>query len=128
MPSVVKCDGTYYRAINVWFDDRSRIDIVNMGASPCISELDSRKKLTKKSTYDKLLATYLDDTAENDGLNFIGFCDESLSDCGIADQHAAEFDILTSEDLSIVLDYVVNWNNVSYRINKRSGVSCVLPC
>jgi hypothetical protein len=122
VPSVVTRDGTYYRAINVWFDDRSRIDIVNMGASPSIRELDSRKKFSKKSTYDKLLATYLDDSAENSGLNFIGFSDEYLNDCGIADEYAAEFDILTSEELCNVLDYIVHWYNVSYRNNKTSGM------
>ena len=30
VPSVVTTDGMYYRAINVWFDERKRTDIVNI--------------------------------------------------------------------------------------------------
>jgi hypothetical protein len=57
VPSSVTMDGTYYRAINIWFDERNRLDIVNMGSSPTIWELDARKKFANKATYDKLLLT-----------------------------------------------------------------------
>jgi hypothetical protein len=33
-PAVTKKEGTYYRAINVWFDERNRNEIMNMGKSP----------------------------------------------------------------------------------------------
>lgn len=136
VPSVVTTDGTYYRAINVWFDERNRTDIVNMGSSPSIQELDARKKFKNKTTYDKLLVTYLDDSVDNNAVNFIGFDNEYLNDCGIADQYASDFDFLTSEELCNVLDYVVHWYNVSYRNNKTSGteprivfpISCSICC
>lgn len=121
VPSSVTIDGTYYRAINVWFDERNRVDIVNMGSSPTIRELDARKKFANKPTYDKLLLTYLDNSAENIAINYIGFDNEYLNDCGITDQYASEFDILTSEDLCNVLEYVVYWYNVAFRNNKTSG-------
>ena len=57
--AVTAVDGTYYQAINVWFDERNRVEIVNMGASPSIRELDARKKFMNKSTYKKLLLTAL---------------------------------------------------------------------
>lgn len=121
VPSAVTVDGTYYRAINVWFDERNRVEIVNMGASPSIRELDARKKFMNKSTYDKLLLTYLDNSIDNIAVDYIGFNDEYLNDCGIADQYAGEFDVLTSEDLCKVLEYVVYWYNVAYRNNRTSG-------
>lgn len=121
VPSVVTLDGTYYRAINVWFDERNRVDIVNMGSSPSIRELDARKKFRNKSTYDKLLHTFLDNSTENIAVNYIGFNNEYLNDCGITDQYASEFDVLSSEDLCNVLDYIVYWYNVAYRNNQTSG-------
>jgi hypothetical protein len=102
-PSVVTTDGTYYRAINVWFDERNRNDIVNMGSSPSIQELDARKQFMSKNLNDKLLVTYLDDSIDNNAVNFIGFDNEYLNDCGITDQYASNFDVLTSEDLCKVL-------------------------
>jgi hypothetical protein len=66
VPSSVTVDGTYYRAINVWFDERNRLEIVNMGSSPTNKELDARKKFANKPTYhDKLLLSYLDISADN---------------------------------------------------------------
>ena len=121
VPASVTIDGTYYRAINIWFDERNRVDIVNMGSSPTIRELDARKKFANKTTYHKLLLTYLDNSAENIAVNYIGFDNEYLNDCGIADQYASEFDILTSEELCNVLEYVVYWYNVAFRNNKTSG-------
>ena len=121
VPSSVTMDGTYYWAINIWFDERNRVDIVNMGSSPTIRELDARKKFANKATYDKLLLTYLDNSAENIAVNYIGFDDEYLNDCSITDQYASEFDILTSEDLCHGLEYIVYWYNVAFRNNKTSG-------
>jgi len=128
VPSAVTTDGTYYRAINVWFDERNRTDIVNMGSSPSIQELDARKQFMNKSTYDRLLVTYLDTSIDNTAVDYIGFNNEYLNDCGITDQYAAEFDVLTSEDLCKVLDYVVHWYNVSYRNNKTSGTVLIATC
>jgi hypothetical protein len=71
----VTIDGTYYRVINVWFGERNRLDIVNMGSSPTIKELDSRKNFANnKPTYDKRLLTYmhLDISADNMAINYIG--------------------------------------------------------
>ena len=120
-PKVVTSDGTYYRAINVWFDERNRTDIINMGTSPTMQELDSRQFVNKR-TYDKLLLTYLDTSNENDAINFIGFGgNEYMLSCGIDADRASEFDVLTSEELKQVLDHVVYWYNVSLRNNRASG-------
>ena len=73
VPSVVTKDGMYFRAINVWFDERNRTDIVNMGSSPSIQELDTRKQFMNKTTYNKLLVTYLNNSIDNNAVNFIGF-------------------------------------------------------
>ena len=127
VPSSVTVDGTYYRAINVWFDERNRLEIVNMGSSPTIKELDARKKFANKPTYDKLLLTYLDISADNMAIDYIGFDDQYLNDCGISDEYASQFDTLTSEDLCKVLDYVVYWYNVADRNNKTSGMYYVQP-
>ena len=101
-----------------------------MGSSPSIRDLDARKKFRNKSTYDKLLHAFLDNSTENIAVSYIGFNNEYLNDCGITDRYANEFDILTSEDLCKVLDYVVYWYNVAYRNNQTSGtdqLTIVLP-
>jgi hypothetical protein len=121
VPLCVSEEGTYYRAINVWFDERNRTDILNMGASPSMQELDARQ-FANKRTYDKLLRSYSDTSMENDAINYIGFgTDEYLLSCGIAENHASNFDILTSRELKQVLDYIVHWYNISLRNNRSSG-------
>ena len=121
VPLCVSEEGTYYRAINVWFDERHRTDIMNMGASPSIQELDARQ-FPNKRTYDKLLQSYSDTSVGNDAINYIGFgTDEYLLSCGIAENHASNFDVLTSRELKQVLDYIVHWYNVSLRNNRSSG-------
>jgi hypothetical protein len=121
IPVCVKQEGTYYRAINVWFDERNRTDIMNMGASPTMQELDARQFVNKR-TYDKLLQSFLDTTVDNDAINFVGFgTDEYLLSCGITENHSSTFDVLTSKELKQVLDYIVHWYNVSLRNNKTSG-------
>jgi hypothetical protein len=73
VPSCVSEEGTYYRAINVWFDERNRTDIMNMCASPSLQELDARK-FANKRTYDKLLLSYLDtDLATMNICSVVGF-------------------------------------------------------
>jgi len=121
VPLCVSKEGTYYRAINVWFDERNRTDIMNMGASPSMQELDARQ-FANKRTYDKLLRSYSDTSMENDAINYIGFgTDEYLLSCGIAEDHASNFDVLTSRELKQVLDYIVHWYNISLRNNRSSG-------
>jgi hypothetical protein len=113
VPLCVSKEGTYYQAINVWFDERNRTDIMNMGASPSMQELDARQ-FANKRTYDKLLRSYSDTSMENDAINYIDFgTDEYLLGCGIAEDHASNFDVLTSRELKQVLDYIVHWYNRS---------------
>ena len=123
MPSFVAHDGTYYHAINVWFDVRHRSDIVTIGASPSIQDLDTRQFANKK-TYDKLLLIYLDSTAENDAVNYVCFSpNECLDSSGIKDDQASAFDVLDSKQLKQVLDYIVHqhYNKVSHRNNQTYG-------
>jgi hypothetical protein len=42
-----------------------------------------RGRSANKVTYNKLLLTYLDNLAENIAVNYIGFVNEYLNDCGI---------------------------------------------
>jgi hypothetical protein len=120
-PTAVTKEGTYYRAINVWFDERNRTEIMNMGKSPSMQELDSRQFLNKR-TYDKLLMSFLDTSMDNDAINFIGFgSDEFLLSSGIREDQASSFDTLTSIELKQVLEYIVHWYNVSLRNNRASG-------
>jgi hypothetical protein len=121
VPSFVAHDGTYYRAINVWFDERHRSDIMTMGASPSMQDLDTRQFANKK-TYDKLLLTYMDSTTENDAVNFVCFSpNEFLDSCGINDDQASTFDVLDSKQLKQVLDYIVHHYKISHRNNQTSG-------
>jgi hypothetical protein len=59
---------------------RNRTDIVNMGSSPTIQELDARKQFKNKSTYDKLLVTYLNTSIDSTVVNYIGFDNRYLND------------------------------------------------
>ena len=100
-------EGTYCCAINVWLDERNRTEIMNMGKAPCIQELDSRQFITKRA-YDNFLITFLDTSAENDAIIFIGFgTNDYLLSSGIREDHASSFDTLTSIELKQVLDYIV---------------------
>ena len=101
-----------------------------MGSSPSIQELDVRKKFRNKSTFDKLLHTFLDNSTKNIAVSYIVFNNEYLNDCGITDRYANKFDILTSEFLCKVLDYVVYWYSVAYRNNQTldtDQITMVLP-
>ena len=121
IPPFVKEEATYYSAINVWFEKRNRADIMSMGESPTIQELDAWQ-FANKRTYDKLLRCYSDTSVENDAINYIGFGgDEYLLSCGITENHASNFDIITSRELKQVLDDVVHWYNISLRNNRTSG-------
>ena len=122
VPSFVAHDGTYYRAINVWFDERHQSDIMTTGASPSIQDLDTRQFANKK-TYDKLLlSTYLDSTAENNAVNYVSFSpNEFLDSFGIKDDQASAFDVLDSKQLKQVLDYIVHHYKVRHRNNQTSG-------
>ena len=51
--------GTYYRVINVYFDEIHCSNVAKLGSAPSISKLDSRQFL-HKHVYDCLLETYSD--------------------------------------------------------------------
>ena len=58
-PKYIKKHGTYYRVINVFFDEKHRQDILCLGNTPTMCELDARK-FPHKAVWDKLLDTYMD--------------------------------------------------------------------
>ena len=58
VPSFVAHDGTYYRAINVWFDERNWSDIMTMGASPSIQDLDTRQFAKRRLMTNYCLHTW----------------------------------------------------------------------
>jgi hypothetical protein len=64
---------TSYHGIDVWFDEQNRTNIINMGASPTMQELDSRQFVNKR-TYNKCLLTYLDTSNENENDAINGLC------------------------------------------------------
>ena len=58
-PKVITKEGTYYRVLNVYFDERHRPDVLRMGAISTRNELDARE-FKNKRIYDALVITYLD--------------------------------------------------------------------
>ena len=58
-PKIITKEGTYYRVLNEYFDERHRPDVIKMGASKTRSELDARE-FKNKRIYDTLVHTYLE--------------------------------------------------------------------
>jgi len=58
-PKDINKHGTYYQVINIFFDEKHRQDILDLGNTPTMCELDARK-YPHKAVWDKLLDAYMD--------------------------------------------------------------------
>jgi hypothetical protein len=58
-PIAGKKDTSYYRILNVCFQEKHSPDVMNLGAQPTAAELDTMQFL-HKDVFDKLIETYSD--------------------------------------------------------------------
>ena len=123
-PLSITQEGTYYRAINVYFDELHRADVSRLGEPPSMRDLDIRQ-FRNKDVYDKLLKTYLALSVAADHIHLIAFPDNPyLQAMGLLSgdvPFAAEFDVLTSEELKDVMEYINHWYRHAHRNSKKSG-------
>ncbi len=123
-PLSITQEGSYYRAINVYFDELHRADVSRLGEPPSMRDLDIRQ-FRNKGVFDKLLKTYLAMSIAADHIHLIAFPDNPyLQAMGLLSgdvPFAAEFDVLTSEELKDVMEYINHWYRHAYRNSKKSG-------
>jgi hypothetical protein len=117
-------EGTYYRAINVYFDELHRADVSRHGEPPSMRDLDTRQFLNKE-VFDNLLHTYLEMSIAADHIGLIAFSDNPyLQAMGVVDgavPFAAKFDVLTSEEFKDTMAYINHWYQHAHRNSKMSG-------
>ena len=101
--------GTYYRAINVFFDEKYRQDVLCLGNTPSMCELDARK-FPHKAVWDKLLDTYMD--IDDDTVGSMAFKHTQFENHGFDDNDTLTFDMLDSKQFSEVIEFL----NVHYKI------------
>ncbi len=123
-PLSITQEGSYYRAINVYFDELHRADVSRLGEPPSMRDLDIRQ-FRNKDVFDKLLKTYLAMSIAADHIHLIAFPDNPyLQAMGLLSgdvPFAAEFDVLTSEELKDVMEYINHWYRHAHRNSKKSG-------
>ena len=123
-PSSITQEGSYYRAINVYFDELHRVDVSRLGEPPSMRTLDTRQ-FRNKDVFDKLLKTYLAMSIASDHIHLIAFPDNPyLQAMGVVSgdvPFASEFDVLTSEELKDVMEYINHWYQHAHRNSKKSG-------
>ncbi len=123
-PLSITQEGSYYRAITVYFDELHRADVSRLGEPPSMRDLDIRQ-FRNKDVCDKLLKTYLAMSIAADHIHLIVFPDNTyLQGMGLLSgdvPFAAEFDVLTSEELKDVMEYVNHWYRHAHRNSKKSG-------
>jgi hypothetical protein len=101
--------GTYYQAINVYFEELHRVDVSRLGEPPSMRDLDTHQFLNK-DVYNNLLHTYLEMSIAADHIGIIAFSDNAyIQTMGMVDGivlFASEFDVLTSEELKDTMAYI----------------------
>ena len=108
-PKYIKKHGTYYRVINVFFDEKHRQDVLCLGNTPTMCELDARK-FPHKAVWDKLLDTYMD--IDDDTVGSMAFKHTQFEYHGIDDNYPLTFDMLDSKQFSEVMEFL----NAHYKI------------
>ena len=107
--SITKIE-TYYRVINVYFDEIHCSNAAKLGSAPSISKLDSRLFL-HKHVYDCLLETYSD--VNNNYNDWLAFGNKYFDDVGESQIAAKDFDQdLTSLEIKQTMEYI----NFHYQI------------
>jgi hypothetical protein len=106
------------------FNELHRADVSRLGKPPSMRDLDIRQ-FRNKNLFDKLLKTYLAMSIAADHIHLIAFPDNTyLHAMGLLSGNvpfAAEFDVLTSEELNDVMEYVNHWYRHAHRNCKKSG-------
>ena len=103
-PDSVSKPGTYNRVINAYIADVNRPFVVNIGSNPTMTALESCQIL-HKAIYDILLLSYNDTT--NTVIHGFAFPEvEYFEQEGVSIDVASEFDVLTSQDFSVVMGYL----------------------
>ena len=109
-PSSVTKTGTYFRLINVYFDQIHSDDVAKLGGVPTVAELDCPQFL-HKDVYDSLLATYSD--INNNNIGWLAVQHKYFDNMGESRDIAQNFDAdVTSFELKLIKDY----NNLYYQI------------
>jgi hypothetical protein len=120
-PVVVSKEGTYYRVLNVSFNERHRPDVLKIGATSTRAELDARS-FKNKVIFDSLVSTYLATDTDPVDLGVMSFPDDPFFDSlGIDDKCPGNYDPLTSLYFAEVMDYLNFHYATSHRNWKKSG-------
>ena len=117
-PKYIKKHGTYYRVINVFFDEKHRQDVLCLGNTPTMCELDARK-FPHKAVWDKLLDTYMD--IDDDTVGSMAFKHTQFEYHGIDDNYPLTFDMLDSKQFSEVMEFLNAHYKICFNNNKVSG-------
>ena len=93
-PNSISKPGTYNRIINTYMADQNRPDVVSIGSSPTMSDLDSRCFL-HTSIYDKLLLSYDDSSCQD--INGFAFPEVFyFENAGVPAEITNNFDVISS--------------------------------
>ena len=118
-PASITKIGTYYRVINVYFDEIHCSNVAKLGSAPSISKLDSRQFL-HKHVYDCLLETYSD--VSNNNNDWLAFDNQYFDDVGVSQNAAKDFDQdLTSLEFKQTMEYINFHYQIAHQNNKKSG-------
>ena len=110
--------GTYNRVINAYIADVNRPFVVNIGSNQTMTALESCQIL-HKAIYDILLLSYNDTT--NTVIHGFAFPEVVYFEQeGVSIDVAFEFDVLTSQDFSVVMGYLNFHYQVAHKKNKSS--------
>ena len=117
-PKYIKKHGTYYQLFNVFFDEKHRQDVLCLGNTPTMCELDARK-FPHKAVWDKLLDTYMD--IDDDTVGSMAFKHTQFEYHGIDDNYHLTFDMLESKQFSEVMEFLNSHCKICFNNNKVSG-------
>ena len=96
----IKKQGTNYRVINNFFDEKHRQNIFCLGNAPTICEL-SERIFPHRAVWDKLLDTYMD--IDKDTVGSTAFKHIQFEYHGIDDNYPLTLDMLDGEQFSEVM-------------------------
>jgi len=98
-------EGTYYRAMNVWFCEHHREDVLTLGQKATRAQLDSRKWINQ-TIFEKLIKTYNNkDPETNHGIDNLMVED---SETPFAKADPTDFDELHAVDFKELMDYLAH--------------------
>jgi hypothetical protein len=120
-PASITKIGTYYRVINLYFDEIHCTNVAKLGSAPSISKLDCRQFL-HKNVYDCHLETYSDVNNNNNNNDWLAFGNHYFDDVGDSQNAANDFDQdLTSLEFKQTMEYINFHYQIAHQNNKKSG-------